>query len=395
MLGRLKDLRHEGETLLRRYPPFVMRNLSGMTPGEIPVFVFHTIEPDRFDEQLEVLKDGGFRTISAEEYLAILQGRVKASGDEVVLTIDDARSSVWRYGFPLLKRHNAKAVLFVIPGWTPEGPEAPRPTLDDVESGKIDPATLARLDLDDQTICSWPEIKAMHASGLVDMHSHTYFHRRVFSSTEVTGVIAPGCVTTASDADYSPYLSFDMKPGEMPPSDFHGLPLFPNRSLQEALPFIEVPVAVREECQQLYRDQLAQGDTAPEKLMPLLQRIIDRAKLAACSHEHAVTVIREDLLRARTMLAERLGDPLAGTQLCLPFTLGSPATVAMAKETGSTALYWGVRDDRRVNRPGDDPFQLARLKNDFIWRLPGPRRRSLPAIYLDKTVRRLRGANPY
>jgi hypothetical protein len=393
MLGRLKDLRHEGETLFKRYPPFVMRNLSGLTPGEIPVFVFHTMEPDRFAEQLEVLKDGGFRTIGAEEYLAILQGRATAKGDEVVLTIDDARSSVWRYGFPLLKRYQAKAILFVIPGWTPEG--APRPTLDDVDNRKIDLATLARLDPDDQTVCNWAEIEAMHASGLVDMHSHTYFHRRVFSGTEVTGMIAPGCVTTASDADYSPYLSFDMKPGEMPSSDFHGLPLFPNRSLQEALPFIEVPAAVQDECRQLYRTHLAQGDAAPEKLIPLLQAIVDRAALSPCSPEHAIAVIREDLHRARTMLAERLGDPTAGTQLCLPFTLGSPATVAMAKETGSTALYWGVRDDRRVNRPGDDPFQLARLKNDFIWRLPGPRRRSLPAIYLDKTVRRLRGANPY
>lgn len=393
MLGRLKDLRHEGETLLKRYPPFVMRNLSGLTPGEIPVFVFHTMEPDRFDEQLAVLKDGGFRTIGAEEYLAILQGRVTPKGDEVVLTIDDARSSVWRYGLPLLKRYDARAVLFVIPGWTPEG--APRPTLDDVASGKIDAATLAQLDPDDQTVCNWAEIEAMHASGLIDMHSHTYFHRRVFSSTEVTGVIAPGCVTTASDADYSPYLSFDMKPGEMPPSDFHGLPLFPNRSLQEALPFIEVPTAVQDECRQVYREHLAQGDAAPEKLIPLFQAIVDRAALSPCSPDHAIAVIREDLHRARTMLAERLGDPTAGTQLCLPFTLGSPATVAMAKETGSTALYWGVRDDRRVNRPGDDPFQLARLKNDFIWRLPGPRRRSLPAIYLDKTVRRLRGANPY
>ena len=48
MLGRLNDLRHEGQALFRSYPPFVTRNLARLTPGEIPVFVFHTIEPDRF-----------------------------------------------------------------------------------------------------------------------------------------------------------------------------------------------------------------------------------------------------------------------------------------------------------------------------------------------------------
>ncbi len=394
MLARFKDFSHEARTLVKGYPDFVMRDKTELTPGEIPIFVFHTMEHDRFEAQLRLLKESGFRTLTATQYLDILEGRKQATGNEVVLTIDDARSSVWRYGFPLLKRYESHAVLFVIPGWTPEGPAEPRPTLDDVWTGTVTAEALHKLDPDDQTVCSWPELKLMHASGLVDMHSHTYFHRRVFAETKVTGVIAPGCVTTASDADYSPYLRFDMKPAEMAPEVFHGLPLFANRSLQEAMPFIDVPHAVRAQCQAAYREHLVKGEDQ-RKLLPVLQEIVDGAALPLCSQEHVIAVIKEDLARAREMLAEKLGDPTAGTQLCLPFTLGSPATVAMAKEVGSTALYWGVSEKRRVNKPGDDPFTLVRLKNDFIWRLPGPQRRSLPAIYLDKTVRRLRGTNPY
>lgn len=388
MLGRLKDLRHEGETLLRRYPAFVTRNLPRLTPGEIPVFVFHTIEPDRFEEQLSLLKNSGFRTIGADEYLAILQGRITPQGDEVLLTIDDARSSMWIYGFPLLKRYHAKAVLFVIPGWTPEGP--PRPNLDDQWEGKADAATLAGIDPGDQAICSWPEIKAMHASGLVDMHSHTYFHQRVFADTKVADVVRPGCVATPSDAVYSPYLTLDTHPAEIPPSHFYGLPLFATRSLQEGMPFLELSTAVQEECRNLYRTDPDAAD-----LLPKLQAIVDRAGVSFCSQEHALDIIREDLARAKAMLAEKLGEPEAGSQLCLPFTLGSPAMLAMARQVGTTAVYWGVSDQRRINRPGDDPFHLVRLKNDFIWRLPGPQRRSLPAIYLDKTVRRLKSINPY
>lgn len=388
MLGRLRDLRHEGETLLRRYPAFVTRNLPHLTPGEIPVFVFHTIEPDRFEDQLRLLKHSGFRTIGADEYLAILQGQITPRGDEVLLTIDDARSSMWIYGFPLLKRYDAKAVLFVIPGWTPEN--APRPSLDDLWAGEVDSATLAGLDPDDQAICSWPEITAMHASGLVEMHSHTYFHQRVFADTKVVDVVRPGCVATASDAVYSPYLNLDMLPAEIPPSHFHGLPLFATRSLQEGMPFLTLPAELREECQALYR-----ADPDATDMLPKLQAIIDQTAPSFCSQEHALDIIREDLARAKAMLAERLGEPNAGSQLCLPFTLGSPAMLAMARQIGTTAVYWGVGDHRRINRPGDDPFHLVRLKNDFIWRLPGPQRKSLPAIYLDKTVRRLRGANPY
>ena len=394
MLGRLNDLRHEGQALFRSYPPFVTRNLARLTPGEIPVFVFHTIEPDRFEDQLRLLKASNFRAISAEDYLDIVEGRVAAQGDEVLLTIDDARSSMWRYGFPILKRHETRVVLFVIPGWTADGPAETRPTLDDVWAGKVSAADLARLDPDDQTICTWPELKAMHESGLVDMHSHTYFHRRVFSDLAAIDIVRPGCVTTASDAVYSPYLTFAMKPAEIAPDAFHGLPLFATHSLQEGKPYFEIPEAVQDECREAYRQH--GGDAADNaKFLPILQAIIDRAALEPCSQAHVTAVIREDLARAKAMLAEKLGDPTAGSQLCLPFTLGSAETVAMARDIGSTALYWGVSDTRRINRPGDDPFTLVRLKNDFIWRLPGPQRRSLPAIYLDKTVRRLRGTNPY
>ena len=75
MLGRLNDLCHEGQALFRSYPPFVTRNLARLTPGEIPVFVFHTIEPDRFEDQLRLLKASNFRAISAEDYLDIVEGR--------------------------------------------------------------------------------------------------------------------------------------------------------------------------------------------------------------------------------------------------------------------------------------------------------------------------------
>jgi peptidoglycan/xylan/chitin deacetylase (PgdA/CDA1 family) len=36
----------------------------------------------------------------------------------VLLTIDDARSSVWRFAYPLLKKYQMNAVVFIIPGWT-------------------------------------------------------------------------------------------------------------------------------------------------------------------------------------------------------------------------------------------------------------------------------------
>src|SRR6185437_13339493 len=55
--------------LLRtRYPRF----LFGLAPaaGEIPVFIFHDVEPETFARQLEFLRANGYRTLSLEEFLA-------------------------------------------------------------------------------------------------------------------------------------------------------------------------------------------------------------------------------------------------------------------------------------------------------------------------------------
>ena len=84
--------------------------------GEVPAFVFQSVDPALFESQLRYLTENGYQGIGVDEYLAIARGAAKGTCREVLLTIDDARSSAWRFAYPLLGRHRQKAVLFVMTG---------------------------------------------------------------------------------------------------------------------------------------------------------------------------------------------------------------------------------------------------------------------------------------
>jgi hypothetical protein len=94
------------------------------------------------------------------------------------------------------------------------------------------------------------------------------------------------------------------------------------------------------------------------------------------------------LQRARTLIEQRL----PGTDvrhLCYPYTIGSDAAVRASRAAGYLSNFWGVLPDRRSNRPGDDPYRCARLKGDYLRRLPGHGRDTLAGIMARKISRRV------
>lgn len=389
----LGEILHEAGSL-RRYPDFVRRRAAPV-PGEIPVFVFHTIEPLRFAAQLRYLRDNDYRCIGLDEYLAINAGRLRGTGREVLLTIDDARSSLWRIGYPLLRAHGCKAATFVITGWT--RPDGVRPNLDDVQAGRLTAAQLAALDPEDHDVCTWEELRAMQASGHVEVECHTHLHQRLFASVEQpTGVVRAGSLRTAPDAVFSPYLTVHDTPATLPPDAFLGYPLFPTVPLMAGQAAWQMPDAAASEVAGEFRALCAANDETAA-----VRALFGSATFRQCGrHAQRLSVpqvvarIEADLAASQQALRTQLRLPQAGVHLCLPFTVGSDAAVAAAKALGFRSVLWGA-DQRRSNLPGSDPFATTRIKNDFIWRLPGSGRRSLAALYLEKATRRLAGVEPY
>jgi len=62
-----------------------------------------------------------------------------------------------------------KACLFIIPGSTPEATSC-RGNLFQVWNGNLTLEAIQNLDNNDESLCSWAEIKAMFASGLVNAY---------------------------------------------------------------------------------------------------------------------------------------------------------------------------------------------------------------------------------
>lgn len=389
---RFSELAHESTSLLFGYPNFVRGDANSLARGEIPVFVFHTIVPERFEAQLQYLVENGYRTLSLDEFLASMRGTRKMRGKEVLLTIDDARSSVWIYGYPLLRKHHCVAALFAIPGWTPAGPC--RPNLDDAGKGAVQPEELARLDPEDAQVCTWEELRVMHSSGHVAVDSHSHLHRRVFTDDRLQGYVEQALQWNPSDAAFSPYLSLQRSPLQYSKEYFHAWPLFTTRSLLEDgpawTPDEDFVAAAREIAASAVSNGLPRSE-----VLRRLQRIDGVRRGADMPAEALERSMEAELSQACDLLRKELHDASRGRSLCLPYSRGGSTVIRVSKRLGIEAVFWGVRRERRANFVSDDLFGVVRLKGDFLWRLPGKGRRSIAKVYSDKALARIRGEAPY
>ncbi len=132
---------------------------------ELPVLMYHgitekpenvseyTILANTFENDLVWLKENGFTTISAKQLINYVENCDALPSKPVMITFDDGYKNNYSLAFPLLKKHNMKAVISVI------GAESDLST-----------------DTKDKSApnLTWEQIKIMSDSGLVEIGSHTY-----------------------------------------------------------------------------------------------------------------------------------------------------------------------------------------------------------------------------
>jgi len=112
------------------------------------------------------------------------------------------------------------------------------------------------------------------------------------------------------------------------------------------------------------------------------------------SPEEMAQGIYEDLNASRALIESRLSGKRV-RHLCYPYGVGSELSVRLSREAGFVTNFWSIRQDRRSNRSGDDPFYCTRLKGDYLFRLPGQGRKPLLAILGSKASRRMGRAVDY
>ncbi|QXD16201.1 polysaccharide deacetylase family protein [Rhodocaloribacter litoris] len=369
------QFRHELDSLLRGYPDFVYARKPEPLRGYVPVFVYHTVDPHAFEADLQFLGENGYSTVGMEELVAFLEGRQVLPDKHVVLTFDDARSSFWRYGFPLLQRYQMKGVLFVIAGLTLDAPDV-RSNLRDVWEGRATLSDIERLDAEDTTLCTWPELREMYRSGWVEIESHSLFHREVFCDTRVMGILGPESSYVPYQTSVTAYLGLDDVGRGIQPSRYYGLPLFRTTSLFRGTSFWKLDI----------ERLAARSPVHPGDDLRAIMRYQDLTATERC--------IERDVIRARELLQSRV-DQRAGRHFCLPYTLGSALSTRVLRRLEVPSCVWGIIPGQVYNAPGIDPLRICRLKADFIWRLPGVGRRSLTQVYRGKLRRRLEGGRVY
>jgi len=172
--------------------------LVRLRPRKIPVLNYHSVSadpewlqigdrvsltPTAFERQLAYLARQGYQSLFVSEVHTLLAGchNPESQVKHVALTFDDGYADNWIAAFPLLRKYGIKATIFVSTGFIADADRC-RPTI-----GEAIPDAL-----DWSGYLTWPELRAMQTSGLVEIQSHGGSHSRVFSGPELQGFVGPG-----------------------------------------------------------------------------------------------------------------------------------------------------------------------------------------------------------
>lgn len=336
-----------------RYPRFLF---GGGTGSSLPVFHFHEVHPDALEPYFRYLAENRYRTVTGDALAAFVRRGVHPGPRSVALTFDDAWSSLWVVAAPLLRRYDLRAMAFVSPGRITSR-AAPRP-----QHGE---AFDRALDRTEPMFCSWPELKALHEEGRVDIQAHGGLHVKVAAQAEPTDFLQPHHRMHPHEI---PLIEAPDGPRLATREDL-GAPLYPLRSrLSDVRRWIDP-----EGTAACLRRVQAGGGPAFFERPSWREELADILRTTPAGRPESVAerdrAIREDLASAREQLEHELGKRTDG--LCFPWAVAGDAATRLAAEVGYVYAFADRLGGYRAVRAGDPPFRLMRLKHAYAFCLPG------------------------
>jgi hypothetical protein len=324
-----------------RYPAFVF---GGSLGAFLPVFHFHQVTRAELEPKLRHLADNGYRSVVADEIASYVRGDLKLPARSVGLCFDDAWKSLGTVAAPLLQQHGFRAITYAIPARITERGEG------------------------DSPFVTWSELSALHASGTIDVQSHTDSHSRIFASSEVEDFVQPGYEATPllnrPQRSAPPALAF------VTPADL-GAPLYGMRSRMSDGRRALVSPAVHEACVDFVAREGGAGFfSRPDWRNRLNALVVSGLETPVESDDEQARSIDEELARSRSVLNERLKTSSVA-HICLPWGISGSRTEASLKRTGYRSAFANRLRGQHAVHSGDDPYWLKRLPNHYITRLPG------------------------
>lgn len=350
----------------------------------VPVIMFHSVglagtdwvfshisEPlERFEEKIATLSRSGYRFILWGELYEHMAGRRKVPGKSVMLTFDDGYLDNWVYAFPVLRKYGAKATIFVNPEFV-DYTAGIRPNCDDLREGKISPSGLQATGF-----LSWPEMRAMEASGLIDIQSHSLTHTWYYSSPAVTDFHRPGdgrhpWLAWNARPERKPYYMAEDQSGFIPA----GTPIYEHEKALACRRYFP-PEPVLEGLTLFVRESGGADffltDRWKEELMALHASLME-----AHAHEGRMETRAEyrkrvlfELTESKRLLEENLGKRV--DYICWPGGGYNEVVHALASEAGYKSSTLASRDQSSFrNLPGIGPEQVKRVGSFSRYHLPG------------------------
>ena len=318
----------------------------------IPILTYHRIAAG---EKLDLrIFESHLKVLAASGFPSLLPADLEQAARGFILTFDDGFADCWTHVYPLLQQYGLRAVLFVIPSITGEGPVR-------ISGKRVYPGNASQAHGEASTVpgphdafLRWSEMAEMEKSGLVAIQSHSLEHRSIWGGDRVTGF------------NLGAAQKMHWSLGQITDGDVRlGIPVYQRRSALACRQYHDSP-----KLRDLLADWLdgrggadyiaERGRKAVEtELWDRYRTCCQRNDCAGIweSLDNRVKRTKADIAGARELLEERLGS--VRDELCLPWGDYDAVTLECAKQAGIRRVY---TLDRGPNPARSAGFLLNRFE---------------------------------
>jgi hypothetical protein len=225
------------------------------------------------------------------------------------------------------------------------------------------------VDASDAPFAAWCELRALLASGTIDIQAHTLRHTMVFADPVIHGFVHPGF---KRHPHLYPWL--DTGSGERPlsPSDL-GAPRYVQRSRYSTALRYDNPLAF-EACTRHVMENGGEeffDRTGWERELRVVAGATRGRQETPTQRDAAILA---DLTAARELLNDKLNTDTV-RHMCFPWAIASKPGELAAEKAGYVTAFGDRLFGGRSVKPGDPPYRLMRLKHQLLYCLPGRHRK--------------------
>lgn len=345
-----------------------------------PIIYYHSVAPSKntlwfrnyltlelkyFEEHLKYFKARGYNFVFLKD---IVDGSkdpdIHQDLKSVCLTFDDGYLDNFIYVYPLLKKYNAKATIFVNPAFVDKR-SIVRKTLEDHWNNK---ASLE--EINNRGFLNWEEMRLMEQSGYVDFQSHTMTHTKYFVSDKITGFHHPGadCLYYIGN-EHSERLPYYIEDSEFEKLLPYGFPVFEERSSIIAKK-VTINQSFIHSVIQLLKNYDWNKPYNFNDAYDLVKPLYDKARKtnmiieAVETEEEYLERVKFELSESKKIIENELNKKVE--ICCWPHGDNSELTHQLALETGYKATSLGKMHSKYLDNTRFERFGLGHSKNNMI-----------------------------